>query len=181
MAAPVHGVERTQRDAQALRVRAAQSVAQREAEGDRGYVLPNRGFPPEALRVEHCLRDGRSVVICHNYNGWGCRNEGKEVEDKRCPGTWHRCPPMCCLSGSGNPKAHGCIRCGGWGHSRTHCDVHKSDLPPLQVQTEEETRRAFSGTASSHHRDSQGNLPQGHRESMRERFKEAKPEPTYEC
>ena len=179
VAAPVHGVERPPEETAQLRVRAAQSVAQREAAGDRGYVLPNRGFPPEALRMEHCPRDGHSHIICHLYNGWGCPNEGKNVEDKR--GKWHQCPMGCCLTTSGNPKAHGCIRCGGWGHSHTHCDMHKSRLPPAQVQTEEDRRRVMSGVRSSHHRDEYGDLPPGHRESMRDLYKDVKTEPLWEC
>lgn len=165
-----HGVPQSSQDAAELRRRAAQSVAQREAAGDRGYVLPNRGFSREAFKMRWCFREGRSIEICHLFNGWGCHVAGEDVQDKF--GRWHTCPQGCCLSSSGAVKAHGCIRCGKWGHSHTHCDMHRALLPDPQIVSERDLQEAFSGARPSRFRDEHGDLPQGHRERMREEHRE---------
>ena len=168
--APVQGVERSAEDKETLRKRAAQLLRERQKNGDTSINIPQRGFELDQLRMESSGRGGRSYVICHLFNGFGCRSEGRDVTNKH--GVHFHCPQDCCLSSSGAIKAHGCIRCGEFGHPHTRCSLHVDSLPEPHVVTGEDIIRVMCGYRPSRHRDDDGYLPQGFKEEQRRHFVE---------
>ena len=140
-------------------------MSRRRHEGDSGYKLPERGMTLKDLRIARAEANGIWYDICHNYNGQGCHNGGKDVKDKNDPSKiFKEGQEGCCWSLSGATlRAHACTRCGQWGHCAFDCKVHVDSLPPATVTTDN-MQRVMTGHDPSRFRDDHGNLPAGHRE-----------------